>query len=202
MAGVVSRFGGPASLAAGFIWLAVWWHQRLAHGPTEENETNLVAGLTWMDSGKILLGALVLVAIGLAALDQRRRSRTPIGAVGRVVTFGALVALIAATALQFLPFPWGSYAVRYEDATGLAGSNLIGAIQAIVSLVFAVGLALYTVDLARAGSVPWWLVPVLVVGGFTTLFLSPSLWMPGVAWLLLGLVLWRRQGLLKPSIQA
>ena len=40
---------------------------------------------------------------------------------------------------------------------------------------------------------PWWAAPALVLGGLATFFLTPANWLPGVAWLLLGLVLWSRR---------
>ena len=52
------------------------------------------------------------------------------------------------------------------------------------------------IDLARAKVVPWWAAPVLVLGGLGTFFLTPVNWLPGLAWLLLGLLLWsgKREG--------
>lgn len=190
---LVGRFGALASLVAGVIWLLVWWHQRMAHGMTQLNEMNLVGGLTWMDSGKVIVFAEALVFVGLTNLYQQRERPGRLGRAGMVITFGGLGFLMVATGLEFFTFPWGSYRLTYEEATGLAGSNAAGAIQALASLVFTLGLVMFSVDLARAKVIPVWLVPVLIVGGLTTVFLSPALWMPGPAWMALGLVLLRER---------
>ena len=68
MAKALSRWGGPASLAAGVLWLLIWMHQRVAHGASQVNEMRLVAGLTWMDSFKFVVLLLLLVLVGLASL--------------------------------------------------------------------------------------------------------------------------------------
>ncbi len=190
MALTLKRWGGPASLAAALIWIVVWWHQKLAHGTTQDNEMNLVWGLTWMDSGKFLVLALGLVLVGLAGLYQRRVRPGPFGRAAGRVTLGMLGLLIVATALEFWSFPWGSYAITFEDATGLVGSNLSGALQFLVSLLFTLCLIVFTVDLVRAQALPIWVALVLILGGLTPVYLSPALWLPAVAWLVLGIVVW------------
>ena len=189
----INRWGGVASVAAGVLWLLVWLHQQEAHGRTQINEMNLVAGLTWMDSSKFIVPILLLVFVGLASLYHRVQRPARLGQVGAGVTTVGMALMIAATAFEFWTFSWGSYAVTFEEATGFAGSNDSGAFQAFMSLVLTIGVAILSVGLVRAKVAPIWLAPVLIVGALTTVYLSPVFWMPGAAWLVLGTVLlWRR----------
>ncbi len=186
------RWGGPASLVAGVVWVPIWLHQRAAHGLTQRNEMNLAAGLTWMDTSKLLVVLLAFVFVGLAALYLRRERPGTLGRVGAAITFGGLALVIVTTALQFWTFPWGSYDVTFEEATGFPGSNASGAVQFGASLVFTVGLALLCIDLVMARVINWLVAAVLVLGALTTVYFSPVLLMPGIAWIVLGLVLLRR----------
>lgn len=170
------------------LWLVVWFHQRQTHGPTEVNEERIFLGLTWLDSAKFLVIPLTLLLIGIVSLYGLRERPGVLGRIGFVVTVAGLCSMIVGTAAQFWPFPWGSYAVGFEAGLPWWG----GIIQALSTLVFTIGLIVFSIDLVRAGVIGW-LAPVLVLGGITTFWLTPSSLLPGLAWLLLGLVLWLRK---------
>jgi uncharacterized membrane protein len=186
----LKRLGAPASVAAGLLWLVVYFHQRLTHGLTSENEERVFLGLTWLDSGKFLVIPWILLLVGIVSLYGLRERPGLVGKIGFVVTVVGLVGLIVGTALEFWFFPWGSYVVGFDELPGFVRSVPV---RPISTLVFTIGLIIFNIDLVRARVVPLWLAPALVLGGFSTIFLTPVFLLPGLAWLLLGLALWLRR---------
>ena len=185
MSTYLTRLGAPASAAAGCLWLLVWLHQLATHGPTATNEMRIVLGLTWLDSAKFLVVPLMLLFPGILGLYRQRGRPGILGRIGFIGTVVGLSFLILGAAAEFWAFPWGSYAVGFEAPQPRVG----GVIQALTSLVFTLGLILFSVDLVRAKVLPIWAAPVVVLGGLTTFYLTPVSWFPGLAWLLLGSVL-------------
>ena len=199
MGNALDRWGGVASMVAGVLWLLLWAHQQAAHGATQVNEMHLVAGLTWIDSGKAAPIILSLVLVGLASLYRRRSRPGRLGRIGATLTFVAMGCLIIATAIEFWPFPWGSYAVTFEIGRGPRGSDASGGLQALASLAVGVGLIILMIDLVRARVVPVWAAIAIVLGALTTVFISPAFLLPALAWFALGFVVLRAARTSEPS---
>jgi len=51
----------------------------------------------------------------------------------------------------------------------------------------------FGIHLVREKVLPTWMVPVVILGSAATVFLTPSFFVPAVAWLLLGLTLLRHR---------
>lgn len=185
------RLRAPAAFIAGSLWLLLWGHQMVTHGTTQVNEMRLALGLTWMDSGKLYVLPFLLLAVTMVGLHVGRLSPGWLGRGGFIGVALALALLVAGTAAQFWGFPWGSYALTFEAAGSVIRAG--GVLQALGSLLFTVAVVPFGIDLARARMLPVWTVPVLVLGAATTVFLTPSFVLPGLAWVLLGWALVTRR---------
>ena len=181
-----TRYAPYAALLAGAIWLPLWAQQTQSHGTTQLNEMRVFLGLTWMDAGKFYVVPFLLLMVTILGLE---RGRIGAGRYGRSALFvlAAFASLAIGTALEFWGFPFGSYQVTFE-----AGMRDTWWVQLAGTLFLTAAVVPFGVQHARAGSLPAWMVPVLVVGAATTVFLTPAFFLPGIVWTLLGLVLMTR----------
>lgn len=181
-----SSRAGKYAATAGAIWLLLWFHQAKTHGLSAMNERRFLLGATWMDSGKFYVVVFVLLLLWAVHVF---RARPTSGVVARVVfglLCGSLVVLAIATAIEFWPFPFGSYRLSFEQSS-LARAG--GSVQSVTTLIFALSLIPFGTGLALEKVTPWWLVPITVIAAFAGFFLTPSNFVPAVGWVMVGATL-------------
>jgi hypothetical protein len=182
---VAERGAGVCAVASAVIWALQYLHALATHGPTGYNRAKVLLGMTWFDSGKFLVLSFLLLVPAAMVMGRRAagRGRPLPGRTALLIT--ALGASAVTTAMQFWTADWGSY-VGTSNPSGLAYWG--GPLQAMSSaIVLPVAFGMVGVAAARVGALPWWLVPLLVVGAVATVFLAgPTPPVAGIAWLALG----------------
>jgi len=186
-----TRFAAGAALLAGVIWLVLWRHQTLAHGTTQVNEMRMAFGFTWMDSGKLFVLPFLLLTVTMAGLHRSLRNPGRLGKSGFVVV-AALIWLVVGTVTHFWGFPIGSYDLTFEEEVRPLFQDG-WRVQMLGTLFLTLAFVPFGIALVRERLLPAWMVPVLVLGAASTVFLSPAFYFPGVVWILLGLTLLRRR---------
>jgi hypothetical protein len=179
-----TRAAALPSLAAGLLWVAAWVHLLMAHGTGEVNERRLVFGLTWLDSGRLMVPSLILAGTAIAIVARTSR-HLGLQSAALVAAFGLVLAATGAT-LGFWTQPIGTYEGA-SRAFGLAASG--GFLAMLGSVMLAAGLVLVGIAAVRARVLPGWAGALLAVAGLSTvpwLHESPHGVMFGVAWLALG----------------
>lgn len=178
---------GVGAQIAGVIWILQWAHALVAHGPTQYNAKQLWLGMTWMDSTKFLIVAYLLLIPGVLYMERAPAARGD----KLVSTFGtmtimALIIAAVGTAMEFRLFEWGTYSGTFESTDSIMWAG--GPLRAVASaVVLTLGFGVLGVRVARHRAIPYWLVPILMVGSMSTVFIGgPLPPVPSLTWLAFG----------------
>lgn len=167
-------------------------HFLLTHGPGPDDRQGRFLALTHEDSTKLVLVPVVLVAVALLGLRRPVPGRTGRVALGVALVGMAMVAV--GISVVFWPIPWGSYTLDWTDPLPKFG----GILQALGTLLMAVGLVGFGIERAKAGVVPWPAALLLALGAITTVpWLHQTVvgGLFGVAWAAVGIALLRRRAI-------
>ena len=146
---LITLGGGPAAMLGGTIWLLLWVHFLLTHGPTSRDYKETFLGLSYYDSTKLVVLALALCIVGLISLRARRPSSDwPwLGTLG-----------------YFLALPWGDTTRASTDVTKPVWIGIgVGSITAFL------GPTLLGTSVVRANVLPVWAIVPLIIAGLASI---------------------------------
>ena len=88
-------------MLGGVIWLLAWAHFLLTHGPTTSDYKETFLGLSYYDSTKLTVFAIVLCIVGILSLWTRRpmEAQTWTWTLGRLLAVSALSIMSAGRAV-------------------------------------------------------------------------------------------------------
>jgi len=190
----IKRWGGPAAIWGGVIWLLLWIHFALTHGLTEHNREGLLFGLTWFDSDKLVVIPLLLFILGLVNLRAwQRESTSRLGTAGYGIALVGFPLVIIGQALLYGPAPWGIYPPEVYWSNPFT-QHLAVPLSFFSPSVLGLGLVLFGVDILRRKPLPHGNALPLLLG--ILLFTlpwprdTPWAWLFGLGWGVLGYILW------------
>jgi hypothetical protein len=188
------RFAGVGTIIGGMAWMLLWICFLLTHGPGPEDRKGTLFRLTSLDYGKFMVLPVLFVACGLKTIHSRQKGES--GSAGQM-GFGVVMAgytLMAVTvAVSLWPLPWGTNAdeVDWQSPLPKYGSIL----SSLSSLVVALGMILFGIGVVKAKVWPVWIALALNISSLAAVpWFHATPWggVTGMAWLVLGFVLWRR----------
>ena len=197
------RWGGPAGVLGGALWVLIWVLFLLTHGTSTNDQQGRILSLTHYDYSKFMVIPVVLFMVGLVSLYAQQQGRLGrLGTAGFVLTLISLALMAVGLALSLWPIPWGSYLVDWGEPLSMWGGLTYG----FSTLVLAIGLILFGIGALRARVWPPWSSILLIIAPLT---IVPWLHMTvyggifGFAWMLLGYEIWRRRGVsfAQPRVQ-
>ena len=178
-------------MLAGALWLLIWVHFLLTHGPTSSDYKRTFLELSYYDSTKLAVFALALCIAGLVSLRARQTTgvRTGVGTLGYYLALIGLVGMMVGVVLNFWAIPWGE--TSWATTTSIKyGAFTIG----LASLTAFLGLMLLGIGVVRTRALPAWTIIPLVIAGLAAIpWLHHTLHgvLIGLSWLVVGYALWR-----------
>ena len=178
-------------MMGGTIWLLIWVHFLLTHGPTSSDNNETFLGLSYYDSTKLVVIALALCIVGLVSLRARQTGEvgSRLSAPGHLLALAGLMGIIIGVSADVWAVAWGDTTRVSTALTEYAWGGI-----AIASLTAFLGLTLLGIAMVRRNVLPAWAVVPLIIAGLAAIpWLHHTLhgFLIGLGWLIVGYALWR-----------